>query len=116
MIDSLSIGISEDEFWHLNPHKINLRIKAFNKMQERKDEEMWTFGIYIMNAVSTVIANCFGNKAEYMKEPLHKQAITKELTQEEKNRQIEMLFANLQIMQANFEVSHKSNGGTDNGN
>lgn len=110
----MSIGISESEFWHLNPHKIDIRIKAFNKIQERKDDDMWTMGFYVLNAIAVVLSNAFGGKAEYMKESLHKQ--NKELTQEEKDKQIELLFANLQIMQANFEASHKKDGGTDNGN
>ena len=112
----MAIGISESEFWHLNPHKVDLRIKAYKKMQEQKDYEMWTMGAYVLNAFSTVLSNFLGKKAEYMKEPLHKQNQTQELTQKEKDKQIELLFANLNIMKSNFEASHRKDGGTGNGN
>lgn len=74
---------------------------------------MWRMGIYILNAVSVSINRCLGGKADYLKEPLFKS--NRELTKEEKDRKIDELFANLQIMQANFEASHRT-GENNNGN
>jgi hypothetical protein len=102
LIPALAIGIMENEFWQMNPHKINIRLKAYKEIQRRKDYDMWIQGLYTMKAFSVVISNAFGKHAEYFDEPISEK--NRELTQEEIINQTKEFFAGLEIMKANFEA------------
>ena len=112
MPKALEIGISEREFWSLNPHKINIRINVYNSLQKQKDEDMWHLGMYIHRAVLSAIDKCLGGKLEYFDKPMYEQAKeeNKELTEDEKLQQVKALFTSLEIMQGNFERNHKNGG------
>jgi hypothetical protein len=73
--NALSIGITEDEFWALNPHRINIRLEAYNLKLKRLDEYIWAAcGGYVTNAVYYAVDKCLaGNKskAEYIEKPMY---------------------------------------------
>lgn len=74
---------------------------------------MWWFGFYIQDAVAIAVEkNLAGRKAKgkYFEKPLLQEVAEKQeeqkkvLSEEEKMKQVEMLFQTLQIRQANFEL------------
>lgn len=73
----IPLGTTYDDFWRLNPRKINVMIKAYNKA---KKDEMRQYnmlfhleGLYFSEALLATVGNMFrgkGQKAfEYPKEP-----------------------------------------------
>lgn len=103
-------------FWKLNPKKLESFYTAYKRKRELEDEKMWLYcGVYVKSAFETVIAH-FGaglsgkkSNAKYIEMPITKQAEenNRELTEEEKRVQTEKLFARLQIMEANFNLTHR---------
>lgn len=83
------------------------------KLEEKKaDERMWTMGIYVMSAVQTAIEkNLAGRKAksEYMKEPISymQERNRTDLTEEEKQREVDLFFAQNKAMRMNWKRNHK---------
>lgn len=55
----------------MNPHRLNICIKAYNKAQEREDYNAWNYGRYVYQAFSAVLASAFGSKSkvEYPSQP-----------------------------------------------
>ena len=112
MIDCLTIGISEREFWTLNPHKVKLRIEAYNKKRKQEfdyDNALAHLsGVYIRDALLATVGNMFSKNAsfEYPKKPYGAEDIERELTEKEKDEQRRLFVANLELMKANFELNH----------
>lgn len=72
----IPIGTSYDDFWHLNPRKINIMIKAYNEAKkiELKQANMICHleGMYFADALLATVGNMFRGKHkafEYPKEP-----------------------------------------------
>lgn len=105
LINCLAIGISESEFWSLNPHKVKLRIEAYKQKKLEEDRSLWMQGLYNMRAFGVVLSSAFGGNMDYFKEPL--MTAEKELTEEEIIEKTKELFKSLEIMQSNFERSSK---------
>ena len=80
-----------------------------------RDEELWMAGIYNYEAVALALGNAFrkkGHKAhEYRKEPMLKKWKQKEMTEDEKIAATKQLFAQLEMMQKNFEMGKQQSGG-----
>ena len=72
-------------------------------------------GMYTFEAVSLALSNSFrkkGHKAqEYRKDPYLKEWKKKPLTEEEKIAATKKLFAQLEMMQRNFEMGKKLQSG-----
>jgi len=106
----LSIGVSDDKFWTLNPRKLKPYIKAQELRVKARDEEMWRQGIYFLNALVVGLqTQIHGRKADYYEEPLlvkHEKE-NKVLSEEEKIAKAEEFFKSLETMQSNFEREQK---------
>lgn len=113
------MGIRYDEFWYLNPRKINVIIQGYKLSRQVKDEQMWYLGSYVFDAVTIALGNAFrkkGQKAqeyfEVVKEPLlvqmERQKKESKLSEKEKRTKTEQLFNNLEIMMTNFNLSKKA--------
>lgn len=76
-----------------------------------KDEEMWILGIYIQSAVSTAIEhNLAGAKAKskYIEKPFLQNDLVKgELTEEEKQKAVDLFFAKENARRVNWRRNHK---------
>ena len=99
-------------FWHLNPTKLKPFHTAFENKRKLRDEENWiTWGTYAMSALSVIMANAFSknSQAKFIEKPVYQQVRenTGELTEEEKIRQTEQLFMQLQLMESNYKLNHK---------
>lgn len=96
---ALSIGISEKEFWHMNPRRIKPYIKAHELKKKERDEDMWFMGHYVLSAVSVAIDRCINGKkatSEYIKRPLFSEIMEEcNMTQEEiDKREIQKMIKN----------------------
>lgn len=109
------MDIPYNVFWHLNPTKLKPFQEAHRIKQENRDAEMWAFcGNYVLSAVITAVDACLnGRKAssKYIENPLLKDRIndTKEMTEEELQRQRELFVAKLLVMKTNFELNKNKN-------
>lgn len=108
---ALSIGVSYNDFWHMNPRILNAIGKGYNLKRKARDEEMWLQGLYNYRATATAISNCFSekSKAQYIQSPLLSDYAAKDEISEEERIQQEnyKLAMTLRIGQANFELSKK---------
>ena len=116
----MAMGISYEEFWKLNPRKINVIVEGYKLKRKVEDEKSWLLGEYVFDAVSLAIGNALRKKGvkpkeyfETVKEPLL-QRLSEEtdennLSETEKKVKTELLFKNLEIMAANFRLTKGSN-------
>lgn len=113
---ALSIGISYEQFWHLNPRKLKPFEKAYKLRQKQIDGQMWMMGRYVLEAFNVVMANSFGKKGthvQYREKPFMAEldTETKEMSEAEKIEKTNSLFGMFRIMQTNFNNYH----GVENG-
>lgn len=84
--------------------------------RQNEDTNMWIQGRYFYTALDVLVEQVisgFSKKktnAKYPEEPMHvtaekKKQELKELTEQEKRRQTELLFMRLKTMQTNYELS-----------
>ena len=111
LIRALSIGISYDAFWKMNPHIIMLHIKAHELKYEEENTLMYIQGRYFVDSLLCTVGNMFSSKNsktyEYPSEPYELKE--KILTEEEKQTQVDELFANLNAMKERFDAKHNNN-------
>lgn len=107
------MGISYEEFWTLNPRKINALFEGYKLRRKIEDEKSWLLGGYMFHAVSVSLGNAFrkkNQKAESYFEALDAPFLSKveetEMSESEKQKRLDALMAGLHIMQGNFEIKH----------
>lgn len=108
-MNALAIDVPYDLFWHLTPKKLSYFFKAHELKMEEQDTFDWRLGMYINNAVAVAVEhNLAGKKAKskYLEKPLHAMKNPEEMTQEELDRQAEMMFTMLNVQKANWELDH----------
>jgi hypothetical protein len=107
------LGVSEDKFWDSTPKDLEPYAKMDEMRQKRRDSEMWQMGMYNLSAFGYVVAKALGGTdAEYPKKPFSL-SNDENMTEEEKQSERDKLIASLQIMQANFDLTHEND--TDGG-
>ena len=103
---ALSIGISEDVFWKLNPNTIEIYFEAFEIQEKRRIQNHYIAAYYIKSALeSSVLFTVQPSKKEDFKKipkfidmPFKDELKPKKLTEEEKDAEIkraELYFKNL---------------------
>lgn len=108
--------MTANEFWHSYPKEIKPYFEAQKRRRKMKDEEQYTLYLYIYNALNTALYNAFRGKGKKAEKPLEEPMLEKyekehrELTEEEKEASVALLFSNLQAMQKSFEESKKVAG------
>lgn len=110
---ALSIGISYNDFWHMNPRRIKAFEEAHKLKAKMQDEQMWLMGIYIQSAVSVAVEhNLAGRKAtsKYIEKPFLQNEIftkNKELTEYEKQKAVDKFFAKENARRLNWKRNKK---------
>ena len=70
----MAIGMTYEQYWYGDPLMVRAFYKADRIRQERKDEDAWLYGVYVMNALNATVGNAFRDKGktpfEYPKEPV----------------------------------------------
>lgn len=106
----LAIGVTKYEILHSTLNGLKVYDKAYKMKREMHDEMLYLSGIYTYEAVTTALSNAFrkkGSKAiEYRKEPILQQ--TKPLTEKDIERKRKEFIAKMEVLMANFNVSHKN--------
>ena len=112
----IGIGGTYEDFWHLNPRKLNVIYAGHRELMKHKADEMYENAKYLFYAHSVALANFSIGFAGKHKPPLKfedvvkkPEAITKEktsYTDEEKKKLTDAFFMGLKIRQANFELTH----------
>ena len=107
----MAIGIGYNEFWHMTPHKVLLCQKAHEKQIEEKNLLAYIQGQYFVEALLATVGNMFSGKGskkfEYPDKPhelFPKVEEKHELTQEEKDRRVKALFADLMARKERFDA------------
>lgn len=111
------MGVSYNEFWELTPRSLNVIVESYKLKRKVQDEEQWLLGGYMFSAVSFALQNAFRKKNqkaktyfEELKEPFLKGIADKtsngEMSEEEKNKKLDLLMAQLRVKQANFEINN----------
>lgn len=108
----LAMGIGYEEFWESTPRKLNVIIEGYKIKRKIEDEQQWYLGGYVFEAVSIAVGNAFRKKNqkaqsyfELLDKPFFKSAEL-ELSEDEKQRQIDALMARLHTMESNFNIKH----------
>lgn len=108
----IAMGISYDDFWSLTPRKLNVIIDGYKLKRKIDDEKQWFLGGYMFEAVSIALGNAFRKKNqkaksyfELLDKPFFKH-LPEELTEDEKQQQLDAFMASLNVMQTNFNLSH----------
>lgn len=104
-------GMTEDEFWHSNPRKINVYREAWRKNIEHENSMQHIFwGQYGMSALHTVMANILvpmftkGHANQrYISEPVRLFKMTDEEIAEYKKEQTNMFVAWANSLKDNYE-------------
>ncbi|MEG2770410.1 MAG: hypothetical protein RR902_06280, partial [Oscillospiraceae bacterium] len=85
--EALSCGVDYNLFWTLNPRKLKAFIKAQEKINKRKNYELWLQGAYFYNAMSIAISNVFAkndtDRQTYMQCPIGEEIETEQPTAEQ---------------------------------
>lgn len=69
----MSMGMTADEYWNGPPALLQAYRTAYNIRLERDNQAAWLQGLYIYNAVGSVVAGALGAKgrnAKYMDKPI----------------------------------------------
>ena len=64
----MSIGMSYDEYWNSDPYLLRFYSDAQKQRNRRRNEELWLQGIYIAEAVASVLSDK-KHPHKYPKEP-----------------------------------------------
>lgn len=115
------MGVTKDVFWHLTTRQFNAYKKAYSLQQEQRAKRdkynAWVSGQYMAHAIMCTIGNSSWFKAKGTKAhkypdcPIKEEKpydSSKELTEKEKQKYREALFAKLNVMKANFEINKAS--------
>lgn len=111
------MGYSYFDFWNMNPRILESILEGYKLQRKVIDEEHWLLGGYIFEAVSIAIGNAFKKKGhkpdsyfDMVKNPRLKNVQNNEMSEEEKQKKIDLLMAGLRIKQSNFEISRGKKG------
>lgn len=108
------MGYSYWEFWDMNPRILEPILEGYKLKRKVIDEDNWILGGYIFEAVTIALGNMGRKKGQKPKnyfEELKKPALSlaqsnnAELSEEEKQKRLDLLMAGLRVKQANFELS-----------
>lgn len=109
----MAMGIGYDEFWHLNPRKLNIYIEAYKLTTLEKDRFLWLMGEYAFEAVSVAIGNAFSKHSakksgfsDVREKPIleEKRWAEGDITDSERVSEVEKLFASLDQAKAIFDA------------
>ena len=115
------MGITWWQFWELNPHKIKIIAMGYKEQKIELDAMIHTwFGTYGLSAVSVAVEHCLaGRKAnsKYIEKPIlsefkENSKDSNHLTEEEKQKQVDLFFAREKARRVNWKRNHKPKDGT----
>lgn len=98
----------------MNPHIIKLLLKGYKEKIREQDYLAWLFGQYTLSAVSVAVEHCLAGrkaKSKYMEKSIMQELdANRPLTEEEKQREVDMFFAREKARRVNWRRKHPKNG------
>ena len=103
----------------MNPRILEPILEGYKLKRKITDENQWLLGGYIFEAVTIALGNMGRKKGQKPKnyfEEIKKPALSMiktesgEMTEEEKQKKLDLLIAGLRVKQANFELSKQKKG------
>ena len=103
----------------MNPKILEPILEGYKLKRKIIDEDQWMLGGYIFEAVTIALGNMSkkkGQKPRNYFEEISKPALhiihekNNELSEEEKQRKLDLLVAGLRVRQANFELAKQKKG------
>ena len=113
------MGVSESEFWKLNPRKVDRLIQAehlrISRQLDYDNTVAFIQGAYIAEAILSTVVNFLGGKGsrkhEYPAKPYNLSTDTdintQTNTESENERQLELFKAQLNVTMCNFNLAHR---------
>ena len=96
------MGVTLEEFWHLNPHKISVISDGYNEKIKQEmiitDRLNWMMGQYVLSAL-TVVMDGFSKspKAKYIEKPMLSDEITDEEQEELEMKKETYVYADIKM-------------------
>lgn len=110
------MGVSESEFWKLNPRKVDRLIQAehlrISRQLDYDNTVAFIQGAYIAESILSTVVNFLGGKGsrkhEYPAKPYDLSTDTdiNTNTESENERQLELFKAQLNVTMGNFNLAH----------
>lgn len=111
---ALTLGIEESKFWTLNPRRMKPYIEAHKIEVKESNSLMHLQGMYFLDALWVALGNMFSKKGakpiEYPNKPYDIYGKDVELTETQKDLELQKLVSSLKIMEHNFNSSKKEDG------
>ena len=115
MPNALAIGVSYELFWHLSPTKLKAFEDAYMIKRKMRDEEMWYMGQYVASALNATVCNAEfwrgknGKAEKYVYKPFmsNVNANKVKLSEEEKQKAVDLFFAKENARRVNWRRNHK---------
>ena len=82
------MGMTYDQFWYGDVRVFDTYLKAFKLKKKQENEKLWLQGMYIYEAIATVMSNAFSKtaRAKYPEQPYD---IYKDMDDEDDRREQE---------------------------
>ena len=106
------MGISYDDFWKLTPRSLKVVAEGYKLKRQVEDEKNWLLGGYLFEAVSIALGNSFRKKNQKAKsyfevrEKPYLHDLNNEMSETQKEKNRELVLAQLHVMQTNFNLKH----------
>lgn len=98
----------------MNPRIIKLLLKGYKEKIREQDYLAWLFGQYTLSAVSVAVEHCLAGskaKSKYMEKSIMQELdANRPLSEEEKQREVDMFFAREKARRINWRRKHPKNG------
>lgn len=92
------MGVSESQFWEMNPRRLAPYVQADNMRFERQNRVAWLCGSYVRSA----IASCFCRGARYPEQPPRVTPMTEREKEEAAEVERERALAFFRMLEADF--------------
>lgn len=89
----MAIGMTYEQYWYGDPLLVRAFYQAEKLRREKRDEQAWLTGLYVLNALNATVGNMFRKSgqapAEYPEEPfsVKKEREKREHTELEKEQE-----------------------------
>ncbi len=109
------MGVSWSEFWSMNPRILKSISEGYSEKlrleTERRNNMAYLQGKYFVDGILSTVGNMFskGKPFEYPKEP-YQLFGKRELTEEEKQREVDLFFAREEARRRNWKRNKKRGG------
>ena len=114
--------MSYELFWHLTPTKLTYFFLAQKKRRQAEDERDYLLGLYVREALRSTVCNAFLWKRkgsmpdQYPAKPflqdLPAQQKDRRLTEDEKQRAVDLFFAQEKVRRVNWQRAHGTTAGS----